>query len=887
MPTPNDHRGKDAAHDDSQIRFERVRELFAQVEALPPEPRESALAAAAAADPEVVAEVRQMLAAGNRDSADLREHDLLISQATLLSPGADLPSLEHDEGLRAVPTVDGFKILDPYVAYMFVGKGGFGRVYRGAHLVLGTEVAIKCLADRDQMPDDAYSRFEREARLGAIQKSKNLVQVLDCNQKFGLLYLVMEWVDGEDLADRIARLGARPWQETLTLLHGISSGLAEIHANKIVHRDIKPANVMLTRSGEVKVADLGLARHTLDTQMQMSQQGVGTPAYMAPEQWDSLHEAGTTADVFSLGATAWHLLVGTPPPRERGDALRQRFEAEIDMAATGLPEELRDLILHCLEERPEQRPVDGHAVLARFDNLLNAHSLPRQLPSEDVLLTSEDGAARLTEKQRTEIRKQWSTKATAKESNGVRADRDAVGSDANTVPSTSRSGKVGTWVGIVAAASFAAWGASGFYMGPDGSDANKKTETGEANTSGAKNEDSASGSSDGNGQDSDAPPTPPAAANLAAFAVQGITIDGEALAMDTAPVKHKLAPRRFSERIGSATLKISANREPVEADLIHIIRNGDRKRITDLAEPLPQPISFGTSKIAISANGKEHSISIEQPCIPTFMASHASRVVASEDPRHTYLPVPVPGTDVSLRFVWATPEFLVCATEIRNAEWVAFLQSKRFKPLLQDDPAYRAWRGKMTIERRVRTQLDFLTGGDDAAREADLPIHDIHTCEALAFARWLSESLQRLEVRLPTTAEWHALANANAGRDANASGLPFAKSHTKANCLATASGKPSIDGELFEQAGPEDVWSNPQGLLGIYHLGGNVAEICIDEVKDNIPMSGSIRGGSYGQSRDAMRIPTDINHKQWTGKPPANSVQTGFRLILVAPTARK
>lgn len=879
MHDPNHIPGRKEPSETSRVQFRLVRELFEQVEALPEEQRERALRKAASKNPKVAAEAREMLAMAGNSSGEL--HIDFPSQATILSPGEDLPSLADDEGLLKVPTVRGFKILDPYVAYLFVGKGGFGRVYRGAHLVLGTEVAIKCLSEKGKLHEDAYLRFEREARLGARQKSKHLVQVLDCNQRFDLLYLVMEWVDGEDLAGRISRLGPRPWQETLTLLHGLTTGLTEIHDSNVVHRDIKPANVMLTRTGVVKVADLGLARHTLDSQMQMSMQGVGTPAYMAPEQWDSLHEAGTQADVFSLGATAWHLLAGTPPPRERGLALRQRFESEPSIAGSDIPDGLRDLILHCLEEHPADRPPTGRDVLEQIERLLAEHGVQKQLSAEQVLLPSSSRAV-LTESQRSEIRKQWSTEATKKES--ASDDGPVIGPMHNSMV-------VG--IALLMAVLLAGWALTGLWTGDVGVDPGQKTarldpKVSSANPKPGKDPATAGANVNGSALPKPKEDPPPPSAPLAELAVLTTTIDGENAILGTEPAIIRRSARKFFESPKNASFAFTWNRTPVTADNVHVMQ-GERQLDLATLKKDGIPTSFGRNELKLVLPNASYEVTIEQPCLPSFMTG---RKHLHGDERTTpYLPVTLPGSNLTLHFVWATEQFLVCATEVSQREWVAFLQSDEFLEQLRNDVLYRDWLKKINqaIEERVQRQLAILADKNGNPRKPELPANLMHVSEAAAYARWLSQQLDGLEVRLPTTKQWHELANTNAHRPIGANGLPFAPADTAANCLPidAISCGPKEFSEFLSRANPERIWTKPQGALQLYHLGGNVAELCVDSFDNGTPTGGSYRGGSYADTRDKLAVPGLITTGTWTKQPPTTSAQLGFRLILTTPSTSK
>ncbi|MCB1008944.1 MAG: serine/threonine protein kinase, partial [Acidobacteria bacterium] len=170
-----------------------------------------------------------------------------------------------------------------------IGRGAMGRVYRGYDPQLGREVAIKMIATslagaRDD-GDEVAARFLREARVAARLQHPGVVAVYDAGREGDGLYLVMELVDGETLAERLSRGDFPSIEEALDIVAQAADALAAAHATQIVHRDIKPGNLMITRTGRVKVADFGVAKAVGEsTELTRTGMMVGSPAYMAPEQ---------------------------------------------------------------------------------------------------------------------------------------------------------------------------------------------------------------------------------------------------------------------------------------------------------------------------------------------------------------------------------------------------------------------------------------------------------------------------------------------------------------------------------------------------------------------------------------------------------------------------
>ncbi|MGK0201768.1 MAG: serine/threonine protein kinase [Planctomycetota bacterium] len=217
-----------------------------------------------------------------------------------------------DPLLHAVTEVRGHKVLAPCVLLERIGEGGMGVVYRGLHLNLGIEVAVKVVPPSKSNGDPTFvQRFRREARSAARINHHNVVRVFDVESAGDLHYLTMEYVPGEDAHQRVTRLGPLPVGEALRIVHDASLGLHAAHREGIVHRDIKPGNLLISARGEVKVGDLGLAKPehgSPDSMVSMAGVAVGTPAFMPPEQWEGAVTSAT--DVWAMGSTLYYLLTG-------------------------------------------------------------------------------------------------------------------------------------------------------------------------------------------------------------------------------------------------------------------------------------------------------------------------------------------------------------------------------------------------------------------------------------------------------------------------------------------------------------------------------------------------------------------------------------------------
>lgn len=207
--------------------------------------------------------------------------------------------------------------LGPYVLLELLGQGGMGSVFKAKHTRLNKLVAIKVLPEHLSLNLDAVSRFEREMKAVGALEHPNIVRAMDANDQNGIHYLVMELVDGKDLQKLVREQGPYRYPEACRLLRDAALGLEHAHRHGLVHRDIKPSNLLVTNTGQLKILDLGLARLNSDTDSEgdLTQTGasMGTPDYMAPEQWDDSRSVDHRVDLYALGCTFYFLLIGRAP----------------------------------------------------------------------------------------------------------------------------------------------------------------------------------------------------------------------------------------------------------------------------------------------------------------------------------------------------------------------------------------------------------------------------------------------------------------------------------------------------------------------------------------------------------------------------------------------
>ncbi|MBI3097792.1 MAG: protein kinase [Planctomycetes bacterium] len=252
----------------------------------------------------------------------------------------------------------GTVIRDRYEIEALLGQGGMALVYRARDRELGRAVALKIVSPHLQSSPEGLARFQQEARAIASLNHPHIVAVHDVGQGPHGPFIVMELVEGGTLSQRIAEKGNLDPEEALPLVRAIGQALTHAHRKGVIHRDLKPSNVLLTREGTPKVADFGLARAVSPTGLTTAGHGLGTPYYMAPEQAQDARGVDYRADIFSFGATIYHMLTGRPPVAPR--------EAD-------LPEAFRAAVMKAMQPSREQRPFTVDEFLREVEEDVGVH----------------------------------------------------------------------------------------------------------------------------------------------------------------------------------------------------------------------------------------------------------------------------------------------------------------------------------------------------------------------------------------------------------------------------------------------------------------------------------------------------------------------------------
>ena len=305
--------------------------------------------------------------------------------------------------------------LDDHPRYRIIeliGKGGMGDVYKAEHRLMHRPVALKLINQDLVKNKQAVERFRREVRAAARLTHPNIVTAHDAEQAGDVHFLVMEFVNGVDLASEVQNRGSLPIAEACDYIRQAAEGLQHAHTKGMVHRDIKPHNLMLSADGQVRILDFGLASFATEsaligadakditeempTRLHLTTLGsvMGTPDYIAPEQARDAHSADIRADIYSLGCTLCYLLTGEAP--FAADSVVDKLKAHAEHeppALQGLredaPAELADVVTRMMAKNPDERfqtPAEVATALSQFVDVQQSGSITPQRSKRNKLL---------------------------------------------------------------------------------------------------------------------------------------------------------------------------------------------------------------------------------------------------------------------------------------------------------------------------------------------------------------------------------------------------------------------------------------------------------------------------------------------------------------------
>lgn len=265
-----------------------------------------------------------------------------------------------------------------------IAEGGMGTVYRGRHRTTGEIVAVKIVAPHLISNPVVLKRFEQEYNVARLIDHPNIVKAIDFGREGDLRYLVMEYVEGESLGQRLERDGRMGEAEAIHIISQIAEGLHNAHRQGMIHRDVKPDNILITSEGIAKLTDLGLVKE-LETDLNLTRtgRGLGTPHFMSPEQFRNAKKADARCDIYSLGATLYMMVTGELPFQSNGplDAWMKKINNEIDpprKRVSDLSERIDWAIRRAISPDPQSRPENCR----EFIEDLTGHSTQKMIGTD-------------------------------------------------------------------------------------------------------------------------------------------------------------------------------------------------------------------------------------------------------------------------------------------------------------------------------------------------------------------------------------------------------------------------------------------------------------------------------------------------------------------------
>jgi serine/threonine-protein kinase len=285
--------------------------------------------------------------------------------------------------------------LERYKLLNELGKGGMSSVYLAEHTSMHLPVAIKVLPVKRVGEKSYLERFKREAKASFKLRHDNIAGATNFDHHGDLWYIVLDYIEGEDLHQKVKRAGPLPIRDAVEYIRQAACGLQYAHEEGLVHRDVKPANLMLDTKGTVKILDLGLALDGDDDEeggltKAHDEKVLGTADYLAPEQSKNSHSADPRSDIYALGCTLYYLIVGRAP-FARGSVI-ERIKAhwnepapnpldELEKPPADLDSALIDLYFRMMEKHPDARPQTAGEVSEQLNAWLNQHQQDRPQPA--------------------------------------------------------------------------------------------------------------------------------------------------------------------------------------------------------------------------------------------------------------------------------------------------------------------------------------------------------------------------------------------------------------------------------------------------------------------------------------------------------------------------
>jgi serine/threonine protein kinase len=289
-----------------------------------------------------------------------------------------------------------------YVLQSVLGHGSMGVVYLAESEGTHAPAALKILSSSLGLNQSYSRRFLTEARLATQLDHPNIVKVHDYGVDRGHYFIAMEYVDGKNCRLRIAENGALPWREAVDIVLQVAEGLRAAAGQGIIHRDIKPENIVIDSRGRARITDLGLAKEVDVMEPMPSDTSMGTPDYMSPEQVSNSETVDHRSDIYSLGATLFHMICGRAPYTGRSayEVMVKHVSATLPAPTKyvpDLPREVCDVMRKMMAREPEDRYQDYETLIADLRALLAGQRVTAASFDDESMLgrngSSQNGAA--------------------------------------------------------------------------------------------------------------------------------------------------------------------------------------------------------------------------------------------------------------------------------------------------------------------------------------------------------------------------------------------------------------------------------------------------------------------------------------------------------------
>jgi serine/threonine-protein kinase len=316
---------------------------------------------------EEVAHCKKLLKEHAKDNPTTLENLLVVNRFITSSQAMRIRKATK-ETKDVAEHIPGYKILGK------LGAGAMAIVYKAKQISLDRIVAIKILPRRFSENPDYVQRFYKEGKAAAKLNHNNIVAAYDVGEAGGYHYFVMEYVEGKTLYEDLAKGKIFSEKEAIDIVSQVAKALEHAHTRGLIHRDVKPKNIMINPSGTVKLADLGLARATDDVQLAKSEAGkaFGTPYYISPEQIRGEIDIDARSDIYSLGATFYHIVTGKVPfeAANPADVMKKHLKEPLippDHINTSLSAGISEVIEVMMAKRKQDRYISAEELLIDLD----------------------------------------------------------------------------------------------------------------------------------------------------------------------------------------------------------------------------------------------------------------------------------------------------------------------------------------------------------------------------------------------------------------------------------------------------------------------------------------------------------------------------------------